>query len=127
MKQLVVVLILFLCYSKGFGQLDSLRNELNNSKDDSALCSLLNKIAWAYTRVDLDSAKQFADFPDDEIIVISSDFHIERVSFIFSRLYPTRQFTFIGSYSEISESERNRLIKHEKLALVREKLSLKSL
>ncbi len=66
-------------------------------------------------------AQHFADFPDDEIIVISSDFHMERVAFIFSRLYPTRQFTFVGSDSEISEAERERLVEHEKFALAREK------
>lgn len=85
-------------------------------------------LPWVESRFTVEDAtlctKHFEGFPDDEIVVISSDFHIQRVTFIFTHLYPTKQFDFIGSYSEISDGERHRLTEHEKLALARETLSL---
>ncbi len=55
----------------------------------------------------------------DEIIVVSSDFHLKRVAFIFGRVFPKHQFSFSGSRTHLPQAEMEDLQQHEQRALER--------
>lgn len=86
-------------------------------------------LEFAESRNTVDDALQARPIVDkygvDKLIVISSDFHTERVRFVFERVFPDKSLEFHGApYLETrSPEERERLLAHEarELASLRER------
>lgn len=61
----------------------------------------------------------------DQLIVVSSDFHLDRVQFVFNAVFPDKQLRFLGAPYLVSRppDEQQRLLAHEarELANLREK------
>jgi uncharacterized SAM-binding protein YcdF (DUF218 family) len=53
----------------------------------------------------------------DELIVVTSDFHMDRAAFLFRRDFPHKRFIFSPSRTQISEDELMRRKTHEVRAL----------
>ncbi|MDO6428568.1 YdcF family protein [Thalassotalea sp. 1_MG-2023] len=63
----------------------------------------------------------------DHIILVTSDFHLERALLVFSHVMPDVVLSPQGAKSPMSENERDALIAHEKTALIRERDNLKNI
>jgi len=89
--------------------------------------NFLPHVESRFTLEDASLAKEtFDKYCDEEIVIVSSDFHMRRVRYIFTTLYPKLNFKFEGSLTELPTVEKNRLEIHERLALLREQNALSS-
>jgi len=61
--------------------------------------------------------KIILEIADVNLIVVTSDYHKERVSLIFIEILSDYPCTFIGVYSHLDGDELNRLIQHEQEAI----------
>ncbi len=68
--------------------------------------------------------EHFKSYPTANVIVVSSDFHMERVRFVFNGLYPHRKFEYLASESDITLEQREALISHEQSVMKREASNL---
>ena len=55
----------------------------------------------------------------NELIVVTSDFHISRAQFLFEKAYPDTRLSFSGAVTHLKSDELDRLWKHEKNALIK--------
>ena len=75
-----------------------------------------------FTVEDATLAKPIVDkYQIRDLIVISSDFHMERVKFIFERVFKEYNLTFSEANTNFSKGERDKLVEHEKKEIARMK------
>ncbi|MCX6811156.1 MAG: YdcF family protein, partial [Candidatus Berkelbacteria bacterium] len=55
----------------------------------------------------------------EEVTIVSSDFHLPRVKYIFNKIFFGRKLSFIGSHDNIPKEPLMKILDHEKEALVR--------
>ena len=55
----------------------------------------------------------------DPVVVVTSDFHVERARWYFERELPSRRIVVAGASTAMPESERERLVRHERESLAR--------
>ena len=55
----------------------------------------------------------------DELVVVTSDFHIPRAQFLFKREFPDLRLSFSAAKTHLPDEELGRLKEHEKRALAR--------
>lgn len=55
----------------------------------------------------------------DHLIIVTSDFHLPRARFLFTREFPRLPLTFVGSPTNLPAEELSRRIAHEESALQR--------
>jgi len=60
-------------------------------------------------------------------IVVTSDFHMERVKLIFNSIMPNLSFEFVSAETPVNQNEFDKLLAHEKNAIKRELDNLKKL
>ncbi|WP_286272964.1 YdcF family protein [Thalassotalea hakodatensis] len=63
----------------------------------------------------------------DHIILVTSDFHLERALLVFSHVLPNRVLSYHAAKSPMSRNERDALVAHEKTAIIRERDNLKNI
>lgn len=58
-------------------------------------------------------------YQPEEIIVVTSDFHVDRVKYIFETLYPDHNITVVGDeyLPSCDEATKQKLLEHERLEL----------
>ena len=63
----------------------------------------------------LKAAPILENYPQAELLVISSDFHLDRVKYIFGEVFPRRRISFLGAnyLNTCSEAEASQLMAHE--------------
>ncbi len=59
----------------------------------------------------------------DELIVVTSDFHISRAQFLFEKTYPKSRLSFSSAVTHLSSDELTKLWDHEKNALEKLKMN----
>jgi uncharacterized SAM-binding protein YcdF (DUF218 family) len=57
------------------------------------------------------------EYPEAKLIVVTSDFHEARASFLFKREFPDREITFSSCATDLPEETMARLVDHEKRSL----------
>ena len=60
-------------------------------------------------------------------IVVTSDFHMERVKLVFNRVMPNMSFDFVSAETPVNKNEFDKLLTHEKKAIKRELANLNKL
>lgn len=84
-------------------------------------------VEFAESRNTVDDALQSRPIVEkygvERLVVVSSDFHMTRVRFVFERVFPDKQLEFLGAHylESCTAEERDRLLAHE----ARELTSLK--
>jgi len=63
----------------------------------------------------------------NKVILVTSDFHIERSKFVFNHFMPEIHFEYAPAKTISSKTEQDKLILHEKKALLREQKNLSCL
>jgi hypothetical protein len=86
---------------KGVGKEDILKSALSENTVDDAV----------------KSKAILADFPGARLMVITSDFHVERVTLIFAEILKEFEINFVGVESKLDRDLLHSLIAHEKEAI----------
>jgi len=60
------------------------------------------------------------------VILVTSDYHMERARYVFSRVLPDIQFHYVEAKTAVSDVEYLKLLEHEKNAIQREMHNLKA-
>ena len=59
-------------------------------------------------------------------ILVTSDFHMERAKLVFNHVFPDLDFKYSEAETKVDKDEFQKLAKHEKNAIEREKINLKA-
>lgn len=79
-----------------------------------------------YTLEDALLAKPILEHHETQhIILVTSDFHLDRASLVFSHVIPNMSLSLQAATSPMSKNERQALLSHEQTALIRERENLK--
>ena len=62
-----------------------------------------------------------------KLILVSSEFHIERVGYVFKHVFPSMILQTVSAITPISEAELVKLYAHEQSAMLREEENIKQL
>lgn len=82
--------------------------------------TILELVESANTVEDAYLSKTIIDkYKPKEIIIVSSDFHLPRVKYVFNKVFPSEKINYIGSQDGIPEKLLKDLIDHEEEALKR--------